>query len=99
MDGTPHSGIEHRRVAQNVDGNAFTGLLNAFRGVDATLFVLTCGHCGQSAPLGQWPVELDATAAIVRCRGCTHTFATILRRPDGIEVRGSAGSITTPSDA
>lgn len=97
MDSTPHVRPDPRRVAQRVDGNALAGMLDVFAGLDPALLLLTCGHCGQRAPLAEWAVEMDAAAAIVRCRGCTRTFATILRREDGIEVRASGGSISTPS--
>ncbi|UIN31794.1 DUF6510 family protein [Microbacterium binotii] len=97
MDSTPHVRPDPRRVAQRVDGNALAGMLDAFAGLDPALLVLTCGHCGRSAALAEWSVEMDAAAAIVRCRGCTRTFATIFRRDGGIEVRAAGGSISTTS--
>ena len=45
-----------------------------------------CGGCGSAAPLAEAVVELDEIAAIVRCRGCTHTLVTVLRDGDGVRV-------------
>ena len=91
MDSTPHVGPDPRRVAQRVDGNALAGMLDAFAGLDPALLLLTCGHCGRSAALAEWSVEMDAAAAIVRCRSCTHTLLTVLR--DGERVRLVVGSL------
>lgn len=73
-------------ASATVDGNALAGLLSdAFAG-ESTLLVGVCGGCGSSAPLAETVVELDDTAAIVRCRSCTHTLFTVLRDDSGVRV-------------
>jgi hypothetical protein len=62
-----------------VDGNAAAGILSEIFGGDVTTIVGTCGGCGAVAPLGEAIVEIDEMCAIVRCRSCTHTLATVLR--------------------
>lgn len=69
-----------------VDGNAAAGLLADVFGDDVTALVGLCGGCSASAPLAETTVELDETAAIVRCRSCTHTLLTVLRTPSGIRL-------------
>ncbi|MDT0143683.1 DUF6510 family protein [Microbacterium sp. PRC9] len=72
-------------AASVVDGNAAAGLLWDVFGTDVTALVGVCGGCGDAAPLAEAVVEIDETAAIVRCRSCTHTLFTVLR--DGDEMR------------
>ena len=69
-----------------VDGNAAAGLLADVFGDDMTALMGVCGGCSASAPLAETTVELDETAAIVRCRSCTHTLLTVLRTPSGIRL-------------
>lgn len=69
-----------------VDGNAAAGLLADVFGDDVTALVGLCGGCSASAPLAETTVELDETAAIVRCRSCTHTLLTVLRTASGIRL-------------
>ncbi|MGA7148152.1 MAG: DUF6510 family protein [Microbacterium sp.] len=69
-----------------VDGNALAGILSeAFAG-DVTVLIGVCDGCGSTAPLAETVVELDETAAIVRCRSCTRTLFTVLRDGDGIRI-------------
>jgi DNA-directed RNA polymerase subunit RPC12/RpoP len=70
-----------------VDGNAVAGLFADIQRSDATLMQLTCGSCGAESVLAEALVELDEVGAIVRCRSCSHTMLTLLRRPDGVAVR------------
>lgn len=77
-------------VVRHVDGNALAGLLAEVFAADVTLAVMTCGGCSASAPLGAADVEDDGVAAIVRCRSCTHTMLTVLRRADGLSLRMGA---------
>ena len=66
-----------------VDGNAAAGILSEmFAGGRRRSLVGVCGGCGSVAPLAEAVVELDEMAAIIRCRGCTHTLVTVLRTPD-----------------
>lgn len=62
-----------------VDGNAAAGILSEIFAGDATTVVGRCAGCGMAAPFAEAIVELDDVCAIVRCRGCTHTLATVLR--------------------
>ncbi|MEV4688212.1 DUF6510 family protein [Microbacterium sp. LWH3-1.2] len=66
-------------AASVVDGNAAAGMLWDVFGADVTVLVGVCGGCGDASPLAEAVVELDETAAIVRCRSCTHTLFTVLR--------------------
>lgn len=68
-----------------VDGNAAAGMLADVFGDDVTALVGLCG-CSAWAPLAETAVELDETAAIVRCRSCTHTLLTVLRTASGIRL-------------
>ena len=69
-----------------VDGNALAGLMADVLDGDATLLVGTCAGCGSIAPLAETVVEMDETAAIVRCRSCTHTLITVLRDDTGVRI-------------
>jgi len=73
-------------AASIVDGNAAAGILSEIFTGDVTILVGVCGPCGAVAPLGETLVELDEFAAIVRCRGCTHTLLTVLRAETGTRV-------------
>ena len=69
-----------------LDGNAAAGILSEIFVGDVTTVVGKCGGCGAIAALAEAVVELDEVAAIVRCRGCTHTLVTVLRGPDETRV-------------
>ena len=73
-------------AASTVDGNAAAGMLWDVFGADVTALIGVCGGCGSTAPMAEAIVELDETAAIVRCRGCTHTLVTVLRDDRGARV-------------
>ena len=73
-------------AASTVVGNALAGLLSGALEGDVTLLVGVCGGCSAAAPLAESVVELDETAAIVRCRSCTHTLFTVLREGDGVRI-------------
>lgn len=68
-----------------VDGNVLAGMLADVFDGDATTLVGVCDGCGAVAALAETVVEIDDTAAIVRCRSCTHTLLTVLR--EGTRVR------------
>ena len=74
-----------------VDGNAAAGILSEVFTGDVTRMLAECGGCGSVAPLAEAVVEIDETAAIVRCRGCTHTLVTVLRT--GADVRVVMGAL------
>ena len=73
-------------AASVVDGNAAAGILSEVFAGDVTLLTGECGGCGAVAPFAETVVELDEVAAIVRCRGCTHTLVTVLRSEQGVRV-------------
>ena len=73
-------------AASVVDGNAAAGVLSDIFAGDVTTMVGVCGGCGAVAPFAEAIVELDEVAAIVRCRGCTHTLMTVLRTPSETRV-------------
>lgn len=66
-----------------LDGNAAAGILSEVLVADVTSLIAVCGGCGSAAPFAETLVELDERAAIIRCRGCTHTLVTVLRGPAG----------------
>ncbi|MFE7844797.1 DUF6510 family protein [Microbacterium sp. NPDC057407] len=69
-----------------VDGNALAGVMADVVDGDITLLIATCAGCGEAAPLAEAVVEIDETAAIVRCRSCTHTLMTVLADPGGVRM-------------
>ena len=72
-------------AGSTVDGNVLAGLLADLLDSDVTTLVGVCAGCGATAALAETVVEIDETAAIARCRSCTHTLLTVLR--DGERVR------------
>ena len=70
-------------ATSTVDGNVLAGLLDEILDGDATTLVGVCAGCGAAAPLAETVVEIDETAAIVRCRSCTHTLLTVLHERAG----------------
>jgi flavoprotein len=69
-----------------VDGNAAAGILSEVFAGDVTQMLAECSGCGAVAPFAEAVVEIDETAAIVRCRGCTHTLVTVLRSEGEVRV-------------
>lgn len=76
--GHPHADRQAAHAAL-VDGNAVAGILADLLAGDATALVATCGECGAEGVVAEASVELDAQAALVRCRHCTHTLFTVIR--------------------
>lgn len=70
-----------------LDGNVLAGVLSDLFAGDPTLVVIACGHCGATGALGGTVVEADDVAYIVRCRACTRTLLTVLRRGADVELR------------
>ena len=70
----------HRRAAHadHVDGNVLAGALGRLFGGEPTDMVAVCGSCGTAARIAEAWVEIDDTAAIVRCRSCTRTMVTLM---------------------
>jgi hypothetical protein len=74
----------HRRAAHadHVDGNVLAGALRRLFGGEPTDMVAVCGSCRSAARIAESWVEIDDTAAIVRCRSCTKTLATVMFAED-----------------
>lgn len=74
----------HRRAAHadHVDGNVLAGALERLFGGDPTDMLAVCSSCGSAARIAEAWVEIDDTAAIVRCRACTKTLATLMLAED-----------------
>ncbi|MFB4349779.1 DUF6510 family protein [Microbacterium sp. CR_7] len=70
--------MSHEHPAARVDGNAIAGQVLDILGIDVTALRGTCDGCGSDACLAEAVVELDDSAAIVRCRTCTRTLFTLL---------------------
>lgn len=73
-------------AASVVDGNAAAGVLWDVFDADVTALIAVCGGCHAGAPVAEAVVEIDETAAIVRCRTCTHTLFTVLRDDGGVRL-------------
>lgn len=87
-------------ASARVDGNAVAGLLSDLFDGDVTLLAGVCGGCGAVASLAEAVVELDETAAIARCRSCTHTLFTVLRDGDEVRLRfGALGELSRATPA
>jgi hypothetical protein len=53
-----------------VDGNAIGGLLQRVFGTEMTSAASVCGHCGDTRPVAELAVYLQAPGTVVRCRTC-----------------------------
>ncbi|WP_404432753.1 DUF6510 family protein [Microbacterium lacus] len=73
-------------AATTVDGNVLAGLLSDVFTGDVTTIIGVCAGCDSQAPLAEAIVEIDEVAAIVRCRGCSHTLFTVMRDDSGVRV-------------
>lgn len=86
-----HPGRNDPHTAHVVDGNAVVGALQDLLAGDLSMLIVECGGCHTAAPLAEWRVEADRDAFIVRCRSCTHTLWTLIRRGDGPSLVIAAG--------
>ncbi|MFD1211141.1 DUF6510 family protein [Arthrobacter sp. GCM10027362] len=62
---------EDRPPSRHLDGNAAAGPLAELFTVDLSVAIMTCAHCGHSAPLATCTAYADAPALVLRCPGCT----------------------------
>jgi hypothetical protein len=53
-----------------LDGNAVAGLLRDVFGVEMTVAIGECAHCGRRAPLGETASYLRGPGVVLRCRTC-----------------------------
>jgi hypothetical protein len=61
-----------------LDGNAIAGTLWSVFGAEMTAAVGTCGNCGDSAPLAELRVYLNAPGIVARCRECATVLLVIV---------------------
>ncbi|HTW04699.1 MAG TPA: DUF6510 family protein [Streptosporangiaceae bacterium] len=62
-----------------LDGNAIGGLLHEVFGTEMTAAVSTCANCGDTGPVAQTVVYLDAPGTVVRCRTCSDLLMVFTR--------------------
>jgi DNA-directed RNA polymerase subunit RPC12/RpoP len=65
-----------------LDGNAIGGLLVDVFGADLTAASSTCGTCGDTRPIAELLVYLQAPGTVVRCPTCGSVLMVF------VEVRG-----------
>jgi hypothetical protein len=61
-----------------VDGNAIAGTLRSVFGKEMTTTVGTCATCGESSPLAELRVYLDAPGVVGRCANCESVLVVIV---------------------
>ena len=73
-----------------LDGNAAAGLLAQVLGGDWTAVHGRCDGCGQTGPLADTTVYLQAPGLVLRCRGCEAVLLRVVRAPDRawLDLRG-----------
>ena len=76
----------------SLDGNAAAGPFQEVFGVDLTTVVVTCAGCRASAPFAQQRAFLNGPGTVLRCPGCDHLLARLVRTRSEIwlEMTGSA---------
>ena len=65
-----------------LDGNAIAGTLVEVFGSEMTTAVATCGNCGTSRYLGEYPVYVRGPGVVVRCLSCDKVAMVL------VEIRG-----------
>jgi len=75
-----------------LDGNAIGGLLHEVFGTEMTDAAGTCVTCGQTGPVAQAVVYLDAPGTVVRCRNCSSVLMVFARVHERycVDLRGLA---------
>ena len=63
-----------------LDGNAIAGQLYEVFGVEMTVAVGVCAHCGAEGVVAECVVYLDGPGTVVRCRSCSGVLAVLVRR-------------------
>jgi len=63
-----------------LDGNAIAGQLYEAFGVEMTVAVGVCAHCGARGVLAEAVVYLAGPGTVVRCRSCSAVLAVLVRR-------------------
>lgn len=65
-----------RDLMDALDGNAIGGLLQDVFGTEMTGVATSCGNCGDTRPVAELAVYLQAPGTVVRCRTC-HTVLMV----------------------
>lgn len=61
-----------------LDGNAIAGTLVEVFGSEMTTAVATCGNCGTSRYVGEYPVYLRGPGVVMRCRYCDNVAMVLV---------------------
>lgn len=80
-----------------LDGNALAGQLMEHFGIDMTVAVGTCGHCGASGLIGELRVYLRAPGSVARCRTCGNVVIVLVERSGEVHADLSAFELSAAS--
>jgi DNA-directed RNA polymerase subunit RPC12/RpoP len=62
-----------------LDGNAIGGMLIDVFGTEMTTASSTCGNCGDSRPVAELAVYMQAPGTVVRCPTCGSVVMVLVR--------------------
>jgi hypothetical protein len=62
-----------------LDGNAIGGLLQEVFGTEMTSTPTVCGTCGDTRPVAELAVYLQAPGTVVRCRTCASVLMVFVK--------------------
>jgi hypothetical protein len=97
---TPHD-TPHDTEPARLDGNTLGGPLAELFTTDLTAAIVTCAHCGNTAPLAAHHLYPDAPALVLRCPACTRVVLRYTSDTHGLrfEMTGiRLLTMTTPGD-
>jgi len=82
-----------------LDGNAAAGLLGELFALDVTVASVTCGGCGDAAPMGEARVYGGTMGAILHCARCGTVVLRFARTPAGywLDMRGARSFCVKPA--
>jgi hypothetical protein len=66
-----------------LDGNALAGTLREVFSFEATAAIATCARCGNTAPVADWLVFVNAPGVVARCSNCEKVQMRIVHDPTG----------------
>jgi hypothetical protein len=67
-------------MTEALDGNAIAGQLYEIFGVEMTVAVGVCAHCGARGVIAESVVFLGGPGTVARCRSCSGVLAVLVRR-------------------
>ena len=75
-----------------LDANAVAGDLHEIFGVELTVAVHRCAHCGHRAEIGTLRAWVRAPGVVLRCSTCGEVVLRWARTPSGVrlDLRGAA---------